>query len=577
MLCPRLKRALRGGIAALLVACSSNPHGTPETRPEDAPAAGAVADAVSAAANCELMTCPTSTPAHVEGCAQFETLGAASLGERTVLSVSGTTRGASNTSHSEFGGCAGATSGPDVWYQLDLSNAPQPLKIHAVVDASFDAALDLRRGPCGDTRSMSCDRAAVVGRVSSSLSERLDPGVYWLVIDGANESSAGDFRLEVEVDPLLGCANPLPNQSCETAVPLEALERQTVLLDEACATEAGDDVELYYALDLSAEVAPVLANVSIWNLSQPHYETVSVYALDADPPDCETALAYSYLGSGAAQSSSAELQLLLSPGRYAIEASPDEILKGNQVALTVQLDRTVCAGGPLGNDCVDALDDIDPTAVSQVVAGNTACNTNRRTLLPCSLEGENAPEQFHRLDLRGAPGITRARLTVLVDGVSFLPLLSVWSNGANGECGDALYCDDRVERAEGPPHVDLLLEPTIYFVGIDSGDRGSSGPYQLLVELAPGEPRPCVTLQIDECMSDGNQTRACCFEWSPLCSQMVALCGLSPATQDCVCTANPACCTSNLLPPDCGAAQLACNYLCPDFAPQESSCLAARR
>jgi hypothetical protein len=336
-------------------------------------------------------------------------------------------------------------------------------------------------------------------------------------------------------------------------------------------------VALYYELDLSAEPAPVLAKLSIWNLTRPSSQAVSVYSLAADPPDCETALAYSYVGNGAAQSSSAELQMLLSPGRYAIEATPEETPEGDQVALTVQLDRTACAGGSVGNDCAHTLDDIDPALASQVIEGSTACNTNRHTQLSCGTDPEEAPGQFHRLDLRAAAGATRARLTVLVAGVSFLPLLSVFSSDADGECGDALYCDDRVEEGEGPAHVDLMLQPAVYFVAIDGGDPGVAGPYQLLVELEPGEPSPCVTTQIDECMFSGNQSLDCCFGWSPTCSQIVAVCGLSPATQACVCAANPACCMSSLLAPDCSAAQLACNYLCPDFAPQELTCVGARK
>lgn len=572
---PAMKVASGAGISALLVACSSPVGG--DTSPEQQPATDVSDTSFSATASCALATCPASAPSHLEGCARFEALRAASLGERAVFSASGTTLGASDTTHSDSGSCAGASAGPEAWYQLDLSSASGPVEMQAVVDASFDAVIDLRRGPCGDTRSMACDRAAAVGRVSSSLSQRLDPGVYWLVVDGAGEASAGDFRLQVEAEPLLGCARPAPNQSCESAVPLEALERQTVLLDEACAAEAGSDVGLYYELDLRAEPSPLLANVTIWNLRQPHYEEVSLYSLDAEPADCETPLARTYLRNGAAQRSSAELHSLLPPGRYAIEALPDESSQGDQVALTVQLDRSTCAQGPVGNDCADALDDIDPSAASQVVEGSTACNTNRHAVLACSSQPEEAPEQFHRLDLRAAPGVTRARLTVLVDGLNFMPLLYLVSSGANGECGDAIFCDNRVERAEGPPHADVLLEPALYFVAVDSDNRGMAGAYQLLVELEPGEPSPCVNTQIDGCMVYANLALDCCREWEPLCNQVVALCGLSPATQDCVCAANPACCQSNLLAPDCSAAQQACGYLCPDFMAQDRTCLGARK
>jgi hypothetical protein len=572
-----LEIALCCWACAVLVACSSGPGGASDTTRRDVPVASALADAGSASpAGCELMTCPTSTPARVEGCTRVETLRAAHLAERTVLETSGTTRGASDSSQSEFGSCAGATSGPDVWYQLDLRNATGPLAMQAVVDASFDAVVDLRRGPCGDTRSIACDRAAVVGRVSSALAARLEPDVYWLVIDGGNPASAGDFRLQVELDPLVGCASPPSNQSCETAARLEPLERQTVLLDEACASNAGSDAGLYYELDLSAEAGPVLTRLSLWNLSQPHFESVNVYALTADAPYCETRLLNGYLNNGSAQRSSVDAQLLLSPGRYVIEVHPNEILPGTQLAFTLQVDREACREGPVANDCADAID-IDPAAASQVIEGSTVCNANRRTL-PCALEGdEEAPEQFQRLDLRAAPGVTRARLTVLVDGLSFEPLLSLFSGTATGECGDALDCDDRVLDFEGPPHLSLLLEPGLYFVGIDGSNPGASGTYRLLVELEPAEPSPCVNAQIDACMDEGYTTIACCGEWSPLCNQLVALCGLSPATQACVCATNPACCESRLLPIDCSDAELACNYLCPDFIPSRYGCLGGQR
>jgi hypothetical protein len=566
--------ALRCWVWAILSACSVSPGGSPDATPGLVPAASTLTDAGSAAgpADCEGTTCPTSMPARVEACTLVETLRAEGLTERTVLAVAGTTRGASDTIQSDFGTCARASSGPDVWYQLDLSNARGPLVIQAAVDASFDLAIDLRRGPCGDTRSIACDRAAVVSRASSALTARLEPGVYWLVIDGATAASAGDFRLQVELDPLLGCATPPSNQSCATAAKLPALAHQTVLLDEACASEAGSDTGLYYELDLSTETGPVLTRLSLWNLSQADFKVVSVYALDADSPHCETPLTYAYLPGLSAQQSDVQAQLLLSPGRYVIEVQPNEPLPGTQLGLTIDVDREACREGPVANDCDDAID-IEPTATSQVLEGSTVCNTNRRTLLPCALEGEDAPEQFHRLDLRAATGVTRARLTVLVDGLTFRPLLSVFSGTASNECGDALYCDDRISNAEGPPHVSLTLEPALYFIAVDGANRAAAGTYRLLVELERTEWGPCVTARIDDCMFDGNAE--CCAEWTPLCNQMVALCGLNPATQACVCATNPACCQSNPLVPDCSAAQLACDYLCPEFAPSEFSCLGA--
>lgn len=569
--------ALRAPAWLLLAACSARPAASSEAAAGLLPDAAAPADAglAAAAPSCAEPTgCPTSPAAGAEGCLSAQPLSVAQLTERAVLVAAGTTRGALDSSQSEYGSCAGASGGPDAWYRLDLSSASGPLELHAAVDAAFDVAVDLRRGACGDTRSIACDRAAPVGRASSMVAARVDPGVYWLVVDGANETSAGEFRLQVEVDPDLGCSAPPPNQSCEAAAQLEPLERQTVLIDEPCAVAAGIEGSLFYELDLSTEALPVVAQVAVWNLSGRDAELLRIHELAGGLPGCGAQLAFSYFGGGGEQTSSVAAQGLLAPGRYVIELQPRDVREDAQLALTVQLDRETCAAGPVGNDCAEALD-IDVTVTSQVIAGSTLCNTSRHTLLRCVGESDVAPEQFHRLDLRAAAGSTRVHVTTLVDGLGFEPLLSLFTADASGGCGDPLHCDDRIWEAEGPPYLRLTLAPGLYFIGVDGINPGAAGTYRLLVELEPGEPSPCVTAQIQDCMLQSPLSSDCCGEWSPLCSQRMAACGLSEATQACVCTTQPACCESGLLQPDCSATRQACSYLCADFAPSENSCWGA--
>jgi hypothetical protein len=524
---------------------------------------------------CLMMPCDAGGGSLGGSCADAETLRPADMARRLVMDRMGTSRYASDTSQSTFGSCANETAGPDVWYELDLRVASAAFDIHALVDASFDAVIDLRRGPCGDTVSLQCDRASSVGRPGSSLAARLDPDMYWLVVDGAEATSQGEFRLQVELDPRADCAEPPSNTSCETALELEPLERQSVLLDEACLESVSDDLHSYYSLDLTAEAHPVRAAISVWTLSAPEVQTLTLYRSEASGMTCDALVNESFLSSATPYKTNAELDSLLPPGHYVVEFDARDVEPSDHAVLSVQLDRDACREGPTGNGCEQAID-IDPSIASQVIDGSTLCNTNQLTLEPCARAGEeDAPDQFYRLDLRGAAGPTRARLTVLVDGLNFLPLLYVLKGDAAGGCGPALFCDDRIDFDEGPPFASLILEPEVYFVGVDGAEAGSAGTYRLLVELEPDEPSACVDVSIDDCMFANAQGLDCCVGWTPLCTEIVAACGLAPAAQACVCDADADCCGAGFADAECSAVQAACGYLCPEFSPSEFSCLSA--
>jgi hypothetical protein len=210
----------------------------------------------------------------------------------------------------------------------------------------------------------------------------------------------------------------------------------------------------------------------------------------------------------------------------------------------------------------------------QILDGSTLCNTHLLTSPVCARESYDSPQQYHRLDLRGASGLTHVRLTVLVDGLGLLPLLYVLPADASGGCGPALFCDYRINLGEGPPRASLMLDAQEYFVGIAGAEPGSAGAYRLLVEVEPGEPSPCVNVEINDCMTL-NAEPPCCDDWSVACTDAVVMCGLARSTQDCVCSTNPDCCASRTADVDCSAARAACNYLCPEFAPSELGCLSA--
>jgi hypothetical protein len=501
------------------------------------------------------------------GCGASERLVPSTLSARSVLRAEGSTALSSDTQHSDLEGCRDVSSGPDRWYALDLSQFDSAVTIQAVVNAGFDALLALRRGACGDTDSLDCDRARGVAATSSSIAARLEPDLYWLVVDGATPASRGDFQLQVEVDPAPDSCTVTPaGGSCGAPQPLDPLPRQTLLLDEACLKQAApDDANAWYELDLSGESRAVLVHAAAWSLSEASFQKLALY--DAADPECESPLAFSSYSRGLGRAN-AELDTLLAPGRYQLQLGfYDEPLQ--RAGLDLEIDRETCQAGPVANQCDTAIA-IDPSLPRQVLEGNTACNTSQ---FQSSCAELDAPEQFYRLDLRGAPGPLRARATPLVDGLGFGPILALLPADGDQVCPDAVYCDESIENAEGPSHLDLILDPRLYYLVIDGADPGAGGPYRLLIELEPAERRPCVDVRIDECMYDNGQAD-CCFDWSPACDASAALCGLAPATQQCVCAMAPDCCGPERGSGACRAAQQACNYLCAEYAASRNSCLA---
>lgn len=501
------------------------------------------------------------------GCGSAERLVPATVSARSGLRVDGSTALAADANRSDLEGCRDVSSGPDRWYALDLSGFASAVELHAVVDARFDSLLELRRGACGDAQSLDCDRARGIAATGSSIATRLAPDLYWLIVDGASPDSRGDFRLEVELDPAPGRCTDAPSLgSCGAPLPLEPLARQTLLLDEACLPLADDGgLSTWYELDLSAESRPVLVHAVAWTLSEPGAQTFELY--DAADVACESELAYVSFARGLGRAN-AELDALLAPGRYQLQANFHQKVTP-RAALSLEIDRETCKAGPVANGCDDAIV-IDPNLPSQVLDGNTACNTSRFQSECAELD---APEQFYRLDLRGAPGPVRTRVTPLVDGLGFGPIVALLPAEGDGVCPDAVYCDESIDNAEGPSHLDLILDPQLYYLVIDGADPSAGGPYRLLVELEPAERRACVDARIDSCVRANGQID-CCREWGPACDATAELCGLTRATQQCLCETAPACCDEeNLDRGACRDAMLACSYLCPEYAASEYSCL----
>ena len=100
--------------------------------------------------------------------------------------------------------CAEADGAPDHWFELDL---PAAGRIEALgVDADFDAAFELRAGPCAaDGAALACRTRNAGRQPALDAPIPVDAGRHCLVVDGRRALVSGRFRAAITVCPPAGC------------------------------------------------------------------------------------------------------------------------------------------------------------------------------------------------------------------------------------------------------------------------------------------------------------------------------------------------------------------------------------
>ena len=134
---------------------------------------------------CDLGPAPTN-----DACAETVPLLTAGL-------WTGTTCGAADdTTWSSAAGCAASPGGPDVFYRLAIDQRSQVV----LTVTGFDTVLYVRAATCSGTQVACNDDAAGVAP-GSSLTVTLDPGLYYVVVDGHDAASLGAFTLTTSITP----------------------------------------------------------------------------------------------------------------------------------------------------------------------------------------------------------------------------------------------------------------------------------------------------------------------------------------------------------------------------------------
>jgi len=126
--------------------------------------------------------------------------------------------------HPRGRGC-GAAGGPDAVYRIDLTERSL---INAAITAPFPVTLYIRTGDCETGDVVYCGSESIV-------TNPLEAGTYYLVVDGDTPGAKGDYALAASLTPAL-----LPgSDTCPTALEL-------IFSGQGVATHTGSTL---YALD----------------------------------------------------------------------------------------------------------------------------------------------------------------------------------------------------------------------------------------------------------------------------------------------------------------------------------------
>jgi hypothetical protein len=375
----------------------------------------------------------------------------ASAGAGTCESPLPLTTGATtgNTRHGEaenVGGCASSDS-KELVYKLEVTRRQ---RVTVEIDPQFDSVLYLRKDDCADTQAeIACNDDATAGagkRGPSSRGSRLDevlePGTYFLFVDGYN-NEVGTFRMNVQIADVPSLA-----AACRQVRPLGAAKIAGTLsggFDHArasCGAEAkGPDA--LHSFDLGAR-----ARVRITEHSADFSPAVHLRTACADERT-EVGCA-----DGGIKSDEATWAGVLPAGSYVLFAdSSDTDARGRY---TLESELAPEAGtGARGDTCGDAM---ALGLNERSVEGDTFL---ARDDAAGKCGGQGAPDVFYRFELTRRSRVT-ARFKAQESEHTFVLTRS---------------CTDRAAEIACGPIVDDVLAPGVYYLAVDGATVDTLGRY----------------------------------------------------------------------------------------------------
>lgn len=343
-------------------------------------------------------------------------------------------------------GCANSEA-KELVYKLDVARRQ---RVVVEVDPQFDSVVYLRKDGCADTENeIACNDDATSGsgkRGSSSkgsrLDEVLDPGTYWVFVDGYG-AEAGSFRMNVQIADV-----PTLADACKHVRPLGAAKVSGTLagaFDHAHAS-CGDDAkgpDALYGFDLAS-----LARVRITEHSADFTPALHLRKQCAAP---HTEVACSNSG---VKDDDATYTGLLEAGSYTLFAdSSDKDARGRY---TLEAEIAPRGGsGVRGDSCADAT---MLSSSEKKVQGDTF---HARDDMSSTCGGRGAPDVMYRFDLA-----RRSRVTARFPSQEGNHVFVLTRN-----------CADRTAELACGSIVDEMLAPGVYYLGVDGAASDAFGRF----------------------------------------------------------------------------------------------------
>jgi len=376
-----------------------------------------------------------------------QTTGAGTCESPLVLSpTAGVVTGNTRRGESEHaGGCATSDS-KELVYRLEL---PRRQRVTLETEPQFDSVLYVRKDDCGDSDAeVACndDASSASGKRSSNrgsrLDEVLDPGTYYVFVDGYG-NDAGNFRMTVSSADV-----PTLADACRQVRSLQGSKTSGTLagsFDHAHAS-CGEDAkgaDVLYKLDVAAR-----ARVRIVEQSSELPPAIHLRRQCTDEHS-EVACA----DSGMTDEDAAWAGLL-DPGSYVLFADSSD--KDGRGRFTISTETAPEAGsGVRGDACGDATP-LGPA--EKKVEGDTFLARDDFSAR-CSAPG--APDVMYRFELARRSRVT-ARFTAQEGQHVFTVLRS---------------CADRTSELGCGTSFDDTLAPGVYYLAVDGATAESMGRF----------------------------------------------------------------------------------------------------
>jgi hypothetical protein len=315
------------------------------------------------------------------------------------------------------------------------------------VDARYDSVLYVRKNDCTDeTAEVDCnDDSPTGGRNKSHIERVLDPGKYFVFVDGYNNET-GAYKLTVSTTDVVALSN-----SCRRA-PLLASGASV----NGSTAGAADDAEASCG-------GGALGADSPWHFDLAARARVRLVERSSDMSpvvhvrrSCLDASSEAACGEGGAAASEAAVTGIFDPGGYTVFADGRE--RDPSGAYTLSLETAAPGGtGTIGDGCGDAV----PLAgASGTAAGDTFA---ARDDVAASCGGSGGADVVYRLDVP-----KRSRVRATLQGQEAPHVLVAWRR-----------CGDRASEIACGPALDEVVAPGTYFVGVDGATSDAVGRFGL--------------------------------------------------------------------------------------------------